>query len=137
MKFDVELLFECLMYLNAYYFPVFAISEVCMTIAKHYSEKLGTPNLGNDAMVTSTRHFFELLKIILFQRYKEKHRKLVTTAVLFMTLITIGTVYYTVSIQYPTLKLENVLSSLTIMLMTTEIFFGLWCITCYRRVEYY
>nr|XP_023019294.1 uncharacterized protein LOC111508103 [Leptinotarsa decemlineata] len=137
MKVDVELMFECLMYLNAHYFPVLVISEVSMTVAKHMSVKLGTPQIDNDAMMCSTRHIFELLKLILFQRYKEKHRKLVTTAVVFMTLVTLGTVYYTVFIQFPTLTLENILSSLTVMLMTTEIFFGVWFITCYRKVEYY
>ncbi|XP_023019289.1 uncharacterized protein isoform X2 [Leptinotarsa decemlineata] len=74
MKVDVELMFECLMYLNAHYYPVFAISEASMTIAKHISEKKHTPNLDRDAMVCSLRLFIELAKLILFKRYKDDHR---------------------------------------------------------------
>ncbi|XP_023019288.1 uncharacterized protein isoform X1 [Leptinotarsa decemlineata] len=138
MKVDVELMFECLMYLNAHYYPVFAISEASMTIAKHISEKKHTPNLDRDAMVCSLRLFIELAKLILFKRYKDDHRKIVTAVVVFMTMITVGTVYYTVFVQDPTLKLENVFSCLTIMLMIVELVFGIWfIIPCNEKVEYY
>ncbi|CAG9824751.1 unnamed protein product [Phaedon cochleariae] len=75
MRVDVELMFECLIYINAHYFPVFMISEVSMTIAKYISEKKDTPNLGTDAIVCSARHFVELLKLILFKKLKDTHRK--------------------------------------------------------------
>ncbi|KAG5888678.1 hypothetical protein JTB14_022262 [Gonioctena quinquepunctata] len=121
MKVDVELMFECLIYLNAHYYPVVAICESSMNIAKHISEKKDTPNLDMDAMVCSLRLSVELLKLILFKKFKDDHRKMVTAAAVFLTLITIGTVYYTSFIQDPTLKLENVFSCLTILLMMWNI----------------
>nr|CAH7748875.1 unnamed protein product [Callosobruchus chinensis] len=74
MKADPELMFECLIYINAYYYPVYAVSEAVMTLAKYMSEKKDTPNLGQDAIVCFSRIFMDLFKILLFNRFKETCR---------------------------------------------------------------
>lgn len=75
MKLDAELMFECLIYLNAYYFPVFATCETIMTAAK-YRSIIDTPNIARDAIVTFTKLFGEFTKIILFRKYKDERRSI-------------------------------------------------------------
>ncbi|XP_050513762.1 uncharacterized protein LOC126889479 [Diabrotica virgifera virgifera] len=138
MKFDPELMFECLLYINAHYFPVIAISEISMLTAKYFSDKKDTPNIDQDAVVCLTRHVCELMKLVMFQRFKYTHKKLITLFSIFLTFMTVGTVYYNVNIQHPILKLEIILSVLTTLLEATEIFFGCWYLMpCYKKVEYF
>nr|CAI5820691.1 unnamed protein product [Callosobruchus analis] len=138
MKADPELMFECLIYINAYYYPVYAISEAVMTFAKYMSEKKDTPNLGQDAIVCFSRIFMDLFKLLLFNRFKETCRRTVTFFNVLMAAFIILTVLYTLMLQYPTLKLENVLASLSILMNSTEVLFGLWSLLpCYKKAEYF
>ncbi|KAJ8922411.1 hypothetical protein NQ315_004357 [Exocentrus adspersus] len=138
MKVDAELMFECLIYINAYYYPVFATCDTIMALAKYQSTQRDTPNIGKDALVCFTRLFAEILKLVVFYKYKDERKKLVTAFGVAMTLVTIGTIYYTLLIQDPALKLEKVLSALTIMLTACEVAFGtLFLMPCYKKVEYY
>ncbi|XP_018572246.1 uncharacterized protein LOC108911729 [Anoplophora glabripennis] len=138
MKVDSELMFECLIYINAYYYPVFASCESIMALAKYISPLRDTPNIGQDAAVCFTRLFVEVLKLVVFNRYKDKSKKLVTAFAVLMTSVTIATIFYTLLIQDPAIKLEKVLSSLTIILTVFEVAFGtLFLLSCYKRVEYY
>lgn len=73
MDIDAELMFECLIYLNLFYFPVFATCETVMTIAK-YKSIIDTPYIGQDAAVVFTRLVSELTKILLYRKFKEEKR---------------------------------------------------------------
>lgn len=73
MEIDAELMFECLIYLNLFYFPVFATCETIMTIAK-YRSIIDTPYIGQDAAVVFTRLACELTKILLYRKFKEEKR---------------------------------------------------------------
>ncbi|CAG9768015.1 unnamed protein product [Ceutorhynchus assimilis] len=137
MKVDPELMFECLIYLNAFYYPVFASPEFIMVIAKYQSIR-ETPNIEQDGAVCFARLIAEILKILVFYRWKEKRRKIVTTFALLMTMVSLATVIYTFGYQDPILKLEKVLCSITVMLTTTEIVFGiLFFFPCFKKVDYY
>ncbi|CAH1102454.1 unnamed protein product [Psylliodes chrysocephalus] len=138
MKADPELMFECLMYINAHYFPVIALSEIAMLVAKYLSDKKDTPNLDQDAAVCLTRHVAELMKLVIFQIFKYSSRKLVTLFAILLTLLTVATVYYNMFLQHPILRLEIVLCCVTSLLMATEMLFGLWFLMpCYKKVEYF
>ncbi|ENN72536.1 uncharacterized protein LOC109543003 isoform X2 [Dendroctonus ponderosae] len=137
MKVDPELMFECLIYINAFYYPVFASAEFIMVIAKYQSIR-DTPNIEQDGAVCFARLIGEILKILVFYRWKEQRRKLVTAFVLLMTFLTVATVVYAFGFQNPLLKLEKVLCCLTIMLTATEIVFGvLFFFPCFKKVDYY
>lgn len=71
MKVDAELMFECLIYINAHYYPVFATCESIMALAKFLSQKKDTPNIGLDALVCGTRIFIEIFKLIIFYKFKD------------------------------------------------------------------
>ncbi|XP_066255052.1 transmembrane protein 216-like [Euwallacea similis] len=138
MDVDAELMFECLIYLNMFYFPVFALCETIMTIAK-YRSIIKTPHIGQDAAVVFTRLTSELTKILLYRKFKEEKRQLVTGIAVFFTYITISGLAYTFFIQKPVLKLEHILNSLTIMLALSEVVFGnlQLMLKCFRRNPYY
>ncbi|KAH1006210.1 uncharacterized protein LOC125502776 [Dendroctonus ponderosae] len=138
MDIDAELMFECLIYLNLFYFPVFATCETVMTIAK-YKSIIDTPYIGQDAAVVFTRLVSELTKILLYRKFKEEKRNLVTGIAVFFTCITISGLVYTFFIQNPVLKLEHILNSLTVILALTEVGFGVLqlALKCFRKNPYY
>ncbi|KAF7270569.1 uncharacterized protein LOC143201758 [Rhynchophorus ferrugineus] len=138
MNLDADLMFECLIYLNMFYFPVFAICETIMTIAK-YQSIIPTPMIGRDAAVVFTRISCELTKILLYRKFKEENRNLVTGIAVLFTCITISGLVYTFFYQNPVLKLEHILNSLTVMLAFTEVGFGVLQVTipCFRKNPYY
>ncbi|CAH0560764.1 unnamed protein product [Brassicogethes aeneus] len=136
MKYDAELMFECLIYLNTFYYPVFASCESIMAIAKYRSSR-DTPKIGQDAIVVFARLFVELLKIVLFKKLKDERRNLATAAGVFLTVLSICGLLYTFFIQDPVLKLEYILSSLSIILACTEVVFGiLHFMPCCQRKLY-
>lgn len=60
-----------------------------------------------------------------------------TAFVLLMTFISMASVVYAFGVQDPLLKLEKVLCSLTIMLTTTEVIFGvMFFFPCFKRIDY-
>lgn len=73
MNVDAELMFDCLLYLNLFYFPVFGICESIMCIAKYKSIIL-TSRIGIDAAVVSSVLFAEMLKLVIYRKLRE-HRK--------------------------------------------------------------
>ncbi|XP_019865341.1 uncharacterized protein LOC109594566 [Aethina tumida] len=137
MNLDAELMFECLIYLNTFYFPVFATCESIMAIAKYRSIR-DTPKIGQDASVVFSRLFAELLKIVLFRKLKDDRRTLATACSVILTLLSICGILYTFFIQDPVLKLEYILGAISIMLTCTEVVFGvLDLLPCCQKVQYY
>ncbi|XP_018563500.1 uncharacterized protein LOC108905198 [Anoplophora glabripennis] len=137
MNIDTELMFECLIHLNMFYYPVFATCESIMTAAK-YNSIINTPDILRDGAVVFTKLIAELVKILLFRRFKEERRKLITAATLLLTFVTIAALFYSFFIQYPVLKLEMILNSLTTLLAFAEILFGILDILpCCLKRHYY
>lgn len=63
---------------------------------------------------------------------------IITGVALFFTFVTILSLLYTFFIQSPILKLELILSVLSILLAVTEVIFGtLQLIPCCQKVQYY
>ncbi|KAJ8911426.1 hypothetical protein NQ315_005959 [Exocentrus adspersus] len=137
MNIDTELMFECLMHLNLFYYPVFATCETIMTAAK-YNSIIDTPYIFQDGAVVFTKLIAELLKILLFRRLKEERRRIATAIAILLTFVTLGALFYSFFIQWPVLKLEMILNSLTVILATTEVFFGtLDLLPCFQKRHYF
>lgn len=155
MDVDAELMFDCLLYLNLFYFPVFGICESIMCIAKYRSIIL-TSRIGIDAAVVSSVLFAEMLKLVIYRKLRE-HRKgnthilfvntsifnsllsvLCNSLAVFLTLITTSGLLYTFFLQDPVLRLEYILCSIMFLLVSNEILFGfLQIFPCCKRREYY
>lgn len=73
MNADAELMFDCLLYLNLFYFPVFGICESIMCIAK-YRSIIETSKIGIDAAVVSSVLFAELLKLLIYKKMREQRK---------------------------------------------------------------
>ncbi|KAJ8962998.1 hypothetical protein NQ314_005637 [Rhamnusium bicolor] len=121
---DTELMFECLIHLNMFYYAVFGTCDIFMTIAKYVGPR-ETLHIYEDGAVMFTKLAAELAKILLFRRYKEERRRLVTAAAVGLTFVTMATLYYGFFIQTPVIRLEYMLNSLTVLLTVTEVVFGI------------
>lgn len=73
MNVDPELMFDCLLYLNFYYFPMFLICEPIMYFAKYNSTR-PTAFIERDATVVSITILSEMLKLIIFRRLRETRK---------------------------------------------------------------
>lgn len=71
---EADLMFEVLMYINIYYFPVFAVAESFVVSAKYISNELWTPRIGIDASVVGSVLISELSKLLIYQRTKDNRR---------------------------------------------------------------
>lgn len=75
MSIDAELMFECLIHLNIFHYAMIATCESIMTTAKYISI-IDTPTIGRDAAVIFTKLAVELIKIMVFKKFKEKKRSM-------------------------------------------------------------
>lgn len=71
---DAFLWFEVLFYLNVYYYPMFAITNIGMWAAKNNSELYITPTIGYDAIAQVIVISSELIKLILFKKLKYQYK---------------------------------------------------------------
>lgn len=68
---EADLMFDVLLYINMYYFPVFLVSETGVTIAKYIMiHKSSAQNSTNDYIVMGIMLSSELLKLILFRKLR-------------------------------------------------------------------
>jgi hypothetical protein len=73
MKVDAELMFECLIYLNVFYYPLFFICETILVAAK-WQSAVPTPGIDQDASVIFTVLGVEIAKILIYRKFKERKR---------------------------------------------------------------
>lgn len=71
---EADLMFEVLLYLNIYYFPVFSVAESFVVCAKYISNELRTPRICKDAAVVGSILLSELIKLLLYQKMKDQRR---------------------------------------------------------------
>lgn len=68
---DALLVFDVLMYINLYYYPMSSTCNSIMTLAK-YRSIIDTPDIGRDASVQCAILSSELIKLILFKKLREQ-----------------------------------------------------------------
>lgn len=71
---DAPLMYEVLLYLNVYYFGVFAGSEMLIVFAK-FNGPLPTPHIELDGAVVAGILISELIKLLTFNRLRDLDRK--------------------------------------------------------------
>ncbi|XP_018324785.1 uncharacterized protein LOC108736733 [Agrilus planipennis] len=134
---DALLIFDVLMYVNLYYFPVFSFCNIMMLLAKYLSKKYPTPYIGTDALVQLGLLVSELLKIFLFKRLREQHKGWsVFVAVIFVATSICGLVYVFL-LQTPVLKLEYILDAMMSFLLLSEFLYGIFSfMPCCKKHEF-
>lgn len=73
MKVDAELMFECLIYLNVFYYPLFFICETILVAAK-WQSAVPTPGIEEDASVIFAVLALEIGKILIYRKFKDRKR---------------------------------------------------------------
>lgn len=84
LKMDVLLIFDVLMYINMYYYPMSIVCNSIMTLAK-YQSIIDTPEIGRDASVQGALLSCELIKLVLFKKLRAKREGMSTYIFLFLT----------------------------------------------------
>ncbi|XP_017784370.1 PREDICTED: uncharacterized protein LOC108568033 [Nicrophorus vespilloides] len=133
---DAPLMFEVLLYLNIYYFGVFAGSELLIFFAK-FNSPLPTPNINIDGGVVGGILFAELLKLLSFQKVRQKKKGAADFLAILFTSVSITGLLYIFILQSPVLKIELIVCGIMFLLLTTEFMFGfLQFLPCCKKKEY-
>lgn len=75
---DALLIFDVLMYINLYYFPMSGTCNTIMAFAK-YGSIIETPKIGQDASVQGAILTSEVIKLILFQKLRENRKGIINS----------------------------------------------------------
>ncbi|XP_022919307.1 transmembrane protein 216-like [Onthophagus taurus] len=133
---NVCLTFEVLLYLNSYYFGLFAICEIGMNIVKEINHPL--PTFKADFGILLIVCLLELVRLIIARKgnLTEKWWP-VFIAVLFTLPSAFGIVYFIVWQSF-VLRFEYIICAIQLILQATEIVFGVLCLLpiC-KTTEYY
>lgn len=71
---EASLMFDVLLYLNLFYFPVFLVCEGCVVFGKYISPNLWTPNIGKDAAVMAVMVTSEFIKLVIHRKFKDTRK---------------------------------------------------------------
>ncbi|XP_025835055.1 uncharacterized protein LOC112905908 [Agrilus planipennis] len=134
---DALLVFDVLMYVNLYYYPMSATCNSIITFAK-YQSIIDTPLIGRDTAVQGAILLSELLKLILYKKIKDFKKGLAITLAVFLTIVSITGLLYIFTIQHPVLRLEYILDSMMLILLLGEVFYGVGALLpCFKEKEFY
>lgn len=74
MYVDSELMFDCLMYLNLYYLPMFTVCEPAMFIAKYSFKKVCQKDVKRDCTVMALIILSEFTKLVAYKVFRERRK---------------------------------------------------------------
>ncbi|KAK5638069.1 hypothetical protein RI129_012364 [Pyrocoelia pectoralis] len=124
-KMDPLLFFDCLMYLNYYYYYMFTMSNIAIWIAKKWSDVYETPNITRDAYIAASLTISELLKLVLFKKFRPRYTGWSVLMAVFLTVLSMLALLYVFIIQWPVLRLEICLDIMLFVLLTFEVIYGI------------
>ncbi|KAB0790894.1 hypothetical protein PPYR_02694 [Photinus pyralis] len=136
---DPLLFFDCLMYLNNYYYYMFTMSNIAIWIAKNLSDNddYNTPNIVRDAYIAASLTISELLKIILFRKFRHRYTGWSVVLAVFLTIVSMLALLYVFLIQWPVLRLEFCLDIMLFVLLAFEVVCGVNVfLPCCNQEEY-
>ncbi|KAF2885273.1 hypothetical protein ILUMI_20896 [Ignelater luminosus] len=125
---DAQLVFECLMYLNLFYYFMFALANFGIWIAKQSVDNkiYNTPNINRDAYVALTLTVSELLKLVLYRKFRRTHLGWATLLGILFSVLSVFCLLYVFIFQEPVLKLEHCMDSMLFVLLIGEIIYGIY-----------
>ncbi|XP_065159665.1 uncharacterized protein [Atheta coriaria] len=134
---DAPLMYEVLLYLNVYYFGVFAGSEMLIVFAK-FNGPLPTPHIELDGAVVAGILISELIKLLMFNRLRDLDRKCLSDFLAqFLTALSLLGLVYIFVLQHPVLKIEYIVCTIMFLLLITEFTYGfLQFVPCCKKKQY-
>ncbi|XP_072377688.1 transmembrane protein 216-like [Diabrotica undecimpunctata] len=137
LKMNVSLTFEVLLYLNSYYFGLFAICEICMISVKYFSF-IGLDHYSTDFGVLIGVCFIEILRVLLASRGNLTERKWPVIVAILLTIPSVLGVVYLMMWQSEILRFEYVICGMQLGFCVAEIVTGIMCLfSCCQTPEYY
>ncbi|XP_017784369.1 PREDICTED: uncharacterized protein LOC108568032 [Nicrophorus vespilloides] len=135
---DALLMFDVLMYINGFYFPLFALGHPLMTLAKFYSSNYVTPQwIVVDASVVIILIFGDLMKLLFYKKFREQRKVLAVVVAVLLTCLSLSCILYILLKQENVIKMEYIICSITLVLFSNELAFGLLqCLPCCKKIEY-
>ncbi|KAF5275983.1 hypothetical protein FQA39_LY00779 [Lamprigera yunnana] len=132
---NASLTFEVLLYLNSYYFGLFAVCEIGMNIVKAIN--LSLPNFETDFGILLAVCMLELFRVILARKgnFTEKAWPVIL-AIMLTVPSAIGVVYF-VFWQSVVLRLEYIICGIQFVFQIAEIFFGILCLLPVCKTQEY
>ncbi|XP_065169903.1 transmembrane protein 216-like [Atheta coriaria] len=133
---NVSLTFEVLLYLNSYYFGLFAICEIGMNVVKVINQPV--PSFGTEFGILLAVCGIELIRVIIARKgnLTEKWWP-VLIAILFTIPSAVGVVYFLLWQSF-VIRFEYIICAIQLGLQVAEIFFGiLVLLPICKTPEYY
>ncbi|CAH1174280.1 unnamed protein product [Phaedon cochleariae] len=134
---NASLTFEVLLYLNSYYFGLFAVCELGMNAVKYI-------NFGNlhhystDFGVFIGVCFIEILRVLIARRGNLTERRWPVIVAILLTIPSIIGVVYLMIWQSEILRFEYIICAMQLGFCTAEIISGILCLfKCCQTPEYY
>ncbi|XP_066138799.1 transmembrane protein 216-like [Euwallacea fornicatus] len=136
-RINTSLTFEVLLYLNSYYFGLFAVCEIGINVAKY----LNFPELhhfNTDFGVLMAVCGVEILRIILARRGNLTEKKWLIVVAILLTIPSVVGVIYLMILQSEVLRFEYIICSIQLGLCVIEIITGVLCLfPCCKVPDYY
>ncbi|XP_050294651.1 transmembrane protein 216-like [Anthonomus grandis grandis] len=136
-KMNTSLMFEVLLYLNSYYFGLFAVCELGMNLVKY----VNFPDLYHfetDFGVLMSVCGIEILRIIIASRGNLSDNKWLIILAILLTIPSVVGVVYLMFLQGEVLRFEYIICSIQLGLCVIEIITGILCLfSCCKAPEYY
>ncbi|KAL0113007.1 hypothetical protein PUN28_012325 [Cardiocondyla obscurior] len=129
-----SLTYEILMYLNSFYFGMFAVCELCMGMFKAIN--LPSPGGGKTLLEFALLLFLILTesgRIYLGRKGNLTERGLPILIGIILTIPSALATLYFLRFQYYVLRLEVILCSIQLVLLASEIFTAIMCLIAIYR----
>ncbi|XP_075146874.1 transmembrane protein 216 [Haematobia irritans] len=134
---EASLMYEILMYLNSFYFGLYAAFKVCVSILKFILLTYPENAALREMILLLVMCVLETVRIILGRRSSLSARAWQAIASVVLTLPSLILVIYLCFFQTSVLKLEVIMSALMITLHVAELVFaGMFICTMCRPVTY-
>ncbi|KAJ8956520.1 hypothetical protein NQ318_019239 [Aromia moschata] len=134
---NTSLTFEVLLYLNSYYFGLFAVCEVGMNVVKYVNFN-GLHHFTTDFGVLMAVCVIELFRVILARRGNLTEKTWPVILAILLTIPSVLGVVYLMIWQSEVLRFEYIICTIQLGLCVLEIITGILCLfPCCKTPEYY
>ncbi|CAH1379894.1 transmembrane protein 216-like [Tenebrio molitor] len=134
---NTSLTFEVLLYLNSYYFGLFAVCETGMNVVK-YMNFPDLKHFSTDFGILMAVCVIELFRVILARKGNLTERKWPVLVAIFLTMPSLAGVLYLMIWQSHTLRFEYIICGIQVGLQFVEIVTGILCLLPFCKTpEYY
>ncbi|XP_019866256.2 transmembrane protein 216-like [Aethina tumida] len=134
---NTSLTFEVLLYLNSYYFGLFAVCEIGMNIVK-YINFSNLEHFSTDFGILMAVCVIELFRVILARRGNLTEKKWPVFIAILLTIPSSVGVIYIMIWQSEVLRFEYIICAIQLGLQIIEIVTGILCLLPFCKTpEYY